>query len=790
MKIIPSYNKQDPDFPLNLKISFESIFNYLENIASNKTHYLNSIATKLLEKYNNYPILKEGFDDFSYLKKYNKEIDDLLDIIFPELLQDREIKAITVPFDFTTFKLTNRLQKILENAGDDYNLKLHHINDYNLFILSCTFILAYYYNFNVDFKRPFHFSIPNKKTGITKYYRTRFNRDFFKIKALKNAIKITEEDLKILIDNFNDITIWKKYFPPKSYELSGFVILNLFDVTPDYLLSNLKENLLKKDDDSFKHIEKSISNLFDSTNLKFGISIYDLNNKNLISKFHNHNNSYIVKPNFSNHNFFCDSILSKVFNKNEMIAISDIEKYGKTHNYNGLYTTLKKQGIKSILLIPLKLRKEMIGIMELVSDKKYELNSINALKLKDIIPVFKIAIIRFMEEFENKLESIIQNNYTSLHPTLKWKFYETAVDFISEKEKDPNSQETLKDVIFEDVIPLYGQSDIKGSSTARNKAIQEDLIMQLNLASKVFEIATKKYNLPIYNDLLFRISNYLKKIKKVLNSSDEMELTDFFNKEIYPIFKHLKPLEKELKESINNYMEQIDKKHHIIYNKRKKFEESVNTLNSKLAKFIDYKQIDAQKMFPHYFERFKTDGISYNIYIGQSLVNKNTYNKIYLENLRLWQLQLTCEMELIARNLKESLSHKLEVASLILVHSKPLSIKFRMDEKRFDVDGAYNIRYEIIKKRIDKSHIKNTIERLTQPGKIAIVYSQNKDAEEYIKYINYLQAKNYLLPTIEDVELEDLQGVSGLNALRVQVNFEQNNAKINKLLSKIKLESS
>ena len=55
-----------------------------------------------------------------------------------------------------------------------------------------------------------------------------------------------------------------------------------------------------------------------------------------------------------------------------------------------------------------------------------------------------------------------------------------------------------------------------------------------------------------------------------------------------------------------------------------------------------------------------------------------------------------------------------------------------MDQKQFDVDGAYNVRYEIVKKRIDKSYIKGTTERLTQAGKIAIVYSNDSDATEYL----------------------------------------------------------
>ena len=74
----------------------------------------------------------------------------------------------------------------------------------------------------------------------------------------------------------------------------------------------------------------------------------------------------------------------------------------------------------------------------------------------------------------------------------------------------------------------------------------------------------------------------------------------------------------------------------------------------------------------------------------------------------------------------------------------------------------------IIKKRIDKSLIKNTNERLTVPGKIAIVYSQDKDAVEYLKYIRFLQSKN-MLGAVEVLELEELQGVSGLKALRVEI---------------------
>ena len=50
-----------------------------------------------------------------------------------------------------------------------------------------------------------------------------------------------------------------------------------------------------------------------------------------------------------------------------------------------------------------------------------------------------------------------------------------------------------------------------------------------------------------------------------------------------------------------------------------------------------------------------------------------------------------------------------------------------------------------------KALIRGTRERLAQPGKVAIVYSQPKEAQEYRAYIAYLQAAGYLTPEVEEV---------------------------------------
>ena len=167
-----------------------------------------------------------------------------------------------------------------------------------------------------------------------------------------------------------------------------------------------------------------------------------------------------------------------------------------------------------------------------------------------------------------------------------------------------------------------------------------------------------------------------------------------------------------------------------------------------------------------------TDGVEFNIYIGQSIAPRRKFDEIYLRNMKIWQLTVLSRAAKLTHAMESELSHPLKTTQLILAHSIPLSISFRTAERKFDVDGAYNIRYEIVKKRIDKVRIKDTNERLTQPGKIASVYSQAKEAGEYLEYVEFLQNQKILKPGVDNYDLEELQGVIGLKALRVEVNFD------------------
>ena len=467
----------------------------------------------------------------------------------------------------------------------------------------------------------------------------------------------------------------------------------------------------------------------------------------------------------------CEESYHKLIDFNSYFTITDMDRMVEQSGEMQPYKGLQDQGVQSAIFAPIAYEGKLLGILEIVSQKKGVLNGVNAQKLDDVMPFIVSAVVRTKNEENNRIDAIIQNECTSVHSSVYWRFQEEAKRFIQDEIEGRSP--SFKEIVFKDVYPLFGQIDIKDSSQARNLAIQRDLMIQLSEIDSVLNIALKKWNLPIYEELIFRVNNHLDSIKEMLYTNSEQAIFDFVQDEISPVFEHLKKADKEIENHILAYESKIDMGTGSYYDHRKNYDESVTLVNKTLSSVIDKRQESAQNMFPHYYERYKTDGVEHNMYIGSSISESKEYNPLYLNNLRLWQLQVMCEMENAHYSLKPKLPVPLDAASLILVYNTSLSIRFRMDEKQFDVDGTYNARYEVIKKRIDKSYIKGTEQRLTQKGVLSIVYSQKKDELEYLRYIKFLKSKGYFTNQIEIVELEGLQGVSGLKAIRAQILYKR-----------------
>ena len=763
--------------PFKTMISFHKLIEALEEISISDVDYRANYAKALLKEIEPFPEFRTGIEDLNLIYDNEILIKNLLADLFPTALTNNEIKAVTIPFQNFTFNYTERFKKIVQQAGIAFDMSIRNLDEHQFYIMSCTLILNQFYGQNIDYNNPLFYDIPSEN-GVMNQYRILYNADFLEIQPTDNVNPISQDDIDLLMDNCDDIALWKEKFPVNSWTLKGFGIAVLFDATTESAISNLKSNLLKPEielitlQDNFESIFRSI---FKNPNLKVGMIIYDEEQDKFVKTTYNNDESsgsFILSAdgeiNCNNEFFGCS--FEKLLKDKKPLSIANVENFALVPGNEKLGQHLLKQNIRSCIFCPIVKNDVILGIIELVSSNKRELSSLNARKLDLIIPYLIDTTERHNLDKQNQIEAIIQREYTAIHPSVYWKFRQEALQYFETKRQ--NKDYIFKEIVFKEVFPLYGQIDIKGSSEHRNETVKEDLKKQLSTLIEIFENHEPKNNIVLLEQRKFELKSLLDQLALPLKADTEQQIQLYIQNEIHPVLKNAENGAAE-----KSYFDSLDEKSGLYYHARKQFDNALSIINKKLAGVLDEKQTEAQNIFPHYYERFKTDGIEHNLYIGSSIAPMKAFDIMYLHNLRLWQLQTLCEMEMEHHQLKSSLPYELDVTSLILVFSSPISIRFRMDEKRFDVDGTYNARYEVVKKRIDKANIKGTKERITEEEKITIVYSHNSERTEYLNYIKFLQFKNIVEPVIEEFEVEELQGVSGLKAIRVKVqnnNFDQN----------------
>jgi len=222
---------------------------------------LSQKAKRLLDIADTYPELREGIVDTDVLDERADEIKLILEDTFNPILTLNEIKTVSVPFHNV--------------ICDDFELEMKNMPMDQTYIIACTIILTYCYDHTINFKRPFYYEIPDAN-GITRYYKILYNADFIEIIPAKNAPEITQDDINELLDNFENVDLWKEKFPKDSYIFKGFVISNIFDVTDDQSISNIKSSLIgedKRKNESFMNQFYDIfRSLFGLKNLEVGFS--------------------------------------------------------------------------------------------------------------------------------------------------------------------------------------------------------------------------------------------------------------------------------------------------------------------------------------------------------------------------------------------------------------------------------------------------------------------------------------------------------------------------------------
>lgn len=697
----------------------------------------------------------------------------LMSVAFPSSTWETEISGAFTPFTHQALYLTPAYRKLLLDDRGNIAGRLKGANnslDFQRIVRAYDLILQRLYGIDQGLNSPLIRIVTDPATGLERHFQITPDFQFVQVRTVGQLRELSAQQRKALIASTTDPDQLTGLLPPGNFLFKGFTVVRAVDVTESEITSALERDLIDQQSifsaDGFKRLQRRLRTLFGQPDLKAGLGAVQGDQILLLNDGHTStanclftNSSHIPIKELEH------SIWLQAVDQKTILRIADLSQ---ETSHCPAEQDLIDNGTRAMLIAPLFFGGQTIGTFWVRSDRPNGLGAVETEKMRHIEPLFSMALKRGLDDLNNEVQAVIKEKCTAMHPSVEWRFRTAAMDHMERLRQGKPSE--MAPIVFKEVVPLFGQCDIRGSSEARVASIQADLTEQLTLARRVMRRAAAVKTWPLIDEFSYRIDQRIDHIKNGLSAEEESLVASFLQQEVEPSFDELRTIGPGVSHAIDAYTQAVDPTMGVVYRERKAFEESVSLLNERLSGYLDRLQVEAQQVFPHYFEKHQTDGIDYMIYLGAAMHPDRKYHPFYLSNLTLWQFDVACGLARHTRLVQPELKVPLDTCHLILVNHTPLSIRFRYDEKRFDVDGAYDIRHAIITSRLDKAMIKGGRERLTQPGRIAVVYSHPKEGRDIRRHISYLQDRGRLLQDLEAIDLEDLPGVRGLKALRVGIN--------------------
>ncbi len=759
-------------------LTFRPFLNYIKNLKEKSSGNKTRLLSYIIEKYEQHPELL-GPVDVACVKDHEPLLELIYSILSP-LIEDEELHywALSMPLRPVMFYSTNAYFNMVSHITQGKltkqlsGEKLEKVR-YNQLEFSYSLILEKCYNISSFFKQEIIHSIKDEKSGLLRYFRMTIDRRFIEVYHNDPLPELKLETLQSIgHDHHEMIALVEKIIPLSMFRFEGFGIASITEVTSQQSIENIRSIILNRssfeEGTYYSSVIDSLQALVGSNDVKFGLlPVLQVNDK-LVFNDGTCLNSILVKAGKEQGiaEMAYLSLAAHYFKKPRLIFFREITIEDESRQI--YLKMLKTAGISAYALVPIFYNNTLEGVLEVYSLKKDALNEDMLSRLDPAMSLLSQLLKNNIDEFNDSIERVVKEKFTSLQPSVQWKFNEVAWHYLRDKHVNGKPVE-LEEIEFENVYPLYGAVDIRNSSIERNAALNKDHQVQFTVLLEVLHDLKKQSGFGLIDEKIFLSQKYLDLINSPQGFNQEIKLNDFLENNIAPFLQQFKEGNPAAERIMEKYFNAIDIKQGIANESRTLLETSMNTVIAAVNKYMESMKEEIQHAYPCYFEKFRTDGVEYDIYIGQSITPDKPFKDIFLKNLRLLQLNSMAVIAKYSHSLLVDLPVPIQTTQLIFIHSQPIDIRFRKDEKRFDVEGAYNIRYQIIKKRIDKVRIRNSKERLTQPNKIALVYVNQHEANEYINYIHYLQEQHILAGDLEELDLEDLQGVNGLKALRVSV---------------------
>ncbi|MEM8558393.1 MAG: hypothetical protein AAGG50_11275, partial [Bacteroidota bacterium] len=639
----------EEDFPFRRVLSLDPLTDFWRQQAQDATGFEAEQARALVAAVEATPALLGDIDDPAVLQEHSDLVQALMSALIPSGWLDDRLAFAIPPFDLAPFfetptaKRLGLVDALLAFLSEPGMASKHVFKAYD-------YVLTEAYGADAQMV-PFLVTLvdPDDPTGLPRHFQLRFDVRFCEVVKADAAPEAVSEDvLRHLLADRTDLERWTATLPPEHYTLRGFAVMEAAEVTMTEELSALRRDLVEADAmvgaEAIEHLEQRLRTVFRQPDLDLGVLRLARPDANGIRHGAPVGRSLLlgdacgICAQDATHveawtsSFYSEALTAPVF-------VDDLQQ----QTCSVLGQKLAEAGYRTLVVAPLRVGDDFVGFLELGSTRPGVLSTLNVREIEEIATLFASALKRNRDAEENRLQALIKQQYTAIHPSVEWRFLQAARSML--RQQVAGEQPRLASIAFDGVHALYGQSDIRGSSEARVEAIRTDSREQLTLARAVLQAAQTESPAPAFDHLAFRIEQALDALdRESPNVGDESNAVTFLHAEVEPHLDVLAARSDEAALAVAAYRAALDPKVGVLYRERKRYEDSVTLINDTVADVLDRQQAWAQRLVPHFFEKYKTDGVDYTIYAGTSLLEDGTFTPLDLQNLRLWQLMTTCSV--------------------------------------------------------------------------------------------------------------------------------------------------
>ena len=575
-----------------------------------------------------------------------------------------------------------------------------------------------------------------------------------------------------------------------NYQVEGWLLLEGLDITERETVRRITQLLIDRDSilqpQKFRELNQQMRSLFHAQNTLI-LSIESEQIRLLMGSLSDEPHTTLYPLQSLQQSHFMHAIRT-----NQVLAVPDLAQDPRTDGGRQLLA----MGVRSLLLIPLLSPRvglvdtegteapvhqasvadpavlsqpssphplpttlQAIGLVALLDDRPHSFDAIDCRHAEQLIPAFTRALTAAQRQL------VQQRFITNIHPAVEWRFLQEAERRGLGLPPEP--------IVFTSVYPLYGISDIRGSSDERNRAIQADLLEQFHLGLAVVDAACDAKETILGRQLRLDLLEHIRQMQECVTVDAEVSRLRYLHDHLELYFDYFAQCGEGAIAAVNAYRAACANEHGCVYQARAHYDELIRQINALLRATWDRWQHTMQQTTPHYCDIEATDGIDHMIYTGASIDPK--FGSFQLRSLRYEQLCAVCDCARTAFHLQDNYSTHMQVTHLVLVQDSPVDIFHdETTERMFDVRGSRDTRYEIVKKRIDKAIDSETGTRITQPGMLTLVFCTEEEWTEYQQYLRYLMREAWVDTQIERGTVQPLQGVTGLRYARVRILPAQN----------------